>query len=161
MIDEPHCFGVDPGASFGVAAVHAGELWYVDQGEPTACFERLDDVVRRLVELEADVVIGCERFVNLGGGPRHRRTAQHDAERGVALLLDLGRRLGVPVDLQAPVDAKRLAPNVRLRALGLYVTPSDVNAPDANDANDAVRHALLAMARRRALAFERLLSSRP
>lgn len=145
--------GVDPGKSFGLFALRDGKRAGAFQGTP-------EDGLRYLtIELDdvylegADALIAMERFV--GGSSRHTR--QTDAQQVVGAVIDLAARYKVPIVFQNPADAKSFTTNDFLRKLGLWVTPSEVGAPDADDVRDAARHALLCLASHRAQTYCRLL----
>jgi hypothetical protein len=70
--------------------------------------------------------------------------------RGVA------RGFGARFELQDPAPAKAIASNTFLHRTGLWLTAKDVGALDADDANDATRHAVLALATHHATVFETL-----
>lgn len=144
---------VDPGLSTGLAALLRGERHRVAQGPPDAMLREAEDLLREAGETDWSVLLVVERFV-----PARGRVLSHqpEAQQVVGAVEDLGRRYGVPVRQQAAGDAVRLAPNDVLRRLGLLSTGRDVGCPDANDANSAVRHALLALSRKHATRFEEL-----
>jgi len=161
MIDEfeRYVIGVDGGLSTGVAILRDVELFAVYQGPWESALEWLDDVATRLHTRGGDVVVVAERFRSGVGSVR--ASAQPHAGRVYAAAEDLARRLGVEFAGQGPAEAKRLAPNHVLRRVGLYLRGDQVGCPDANDVNDAIRHAILFLARRRASVFTRLLNSEP
>ena len=144
--------GVDPGDSTGFAVIRGdGFRVHVAQGPPHV----LDDFTERFRFLTypgIDVLVACERFVVTIETARH--SSQPTALQVTGVVQLIARTHDWPFYLQTPADAKKLVPNFLLRDLGLYVTPRDVERPDANDANDAVRHALLCLAQRRASAFD-------
>jgi hypothetical protein len=151
--------GVDPGRSTGVSIMHNHELCDRWQEAWQDAVQRLRSFItdKRATEPEAVIIIAVERFISTGHhGPRsHQPTALQavGAVEGIAFDLD------VELVWQSPADAKKLMSNARLRAWGLLATGRDVNQRDANDANDATRHALLLLARRFAVDFERLLNA--
>jgi hypothetical protein len=147
--------GVDPGKSTGLFALRDGKKAVVIQGEAGEVLRRLEDLLSGAdPDLAIDAaLIAMERFV--GGSSRHSR--QTDAQQVVGAVIDLAARYGVPIVFQNPADAKSFTTNDFLRKLGLWVTPSEVNAPDADDVRDAARHALLCLASHRAQTYCRLL----
>lgn len=159
MTDERYVVGVDGGLSTGITVLRDVELFAVYQGHWEDALEWLDDVTTRLHVTGCDVVIAAERFRHGAGSVRG--SAQPHAARVYAAAEDLARRLGVKFSGQGPAEAKRLAPNALLRRVGLYLRGDQVGCPDANDVNDATRHAILYLARRRASVFQRLLASTP
>jgi hypothetical protein len=101
----------------------------------------------------AELDVACEKWQTMPGGGR--RTTHNDTLEFIGWL-----REASPVDvrMQAPGDAKGLAPTWRLRQLSLYVKPNMVDCPDADDANSAVRHALLLLARKHNTIYEKIIS---
>lgn len=155
-----YAVGVDPGTSTGLTVLRGdGFKMHVQQGTPS---QVLDDLALRfpfLVDLDADVLVGCERYVDPGGGaPGQRRTAQPTAQQTIGIVAQLARFHGWAFRLQAPADVKALVPNSLLRDLDLWTTARDVEQRDANDANDSCRHALATLAFHRASLFDRLLT---
>lgn len=151
--------GVDGGLSTGVAILREHELFGVFQGLWSDAFVWFDDALGRLADLRpsVNVVVAAERFARGSRGNPH--SAQPHAQWVYGAVAARCAALDVEFVTQSPGEAKLLAPNQLLCAAGLYVTPNRVGQPDANDANDAVRHAVLVTARRRAVAFDRLLRS--
>lgn len=147
--------GVDPGVSTGLFVLRGdGFVLHRQQGTPS---QVLDDLPLRfpfLCEPSGDVLVGCERFVQ---DQSNHRTAQPVPLQVIGVVEQLARTYGWRMHLQAPADAKTLAPSSLLRDLGLWTTPSQVERRDANDVNDAARHALTALAHHRASLFDRLL----
>lgn len=143
--------GLDPGRSTGLFALRDGERVVAVQGEPGEVLRRLEDLLSGVDPDLAidDALIAMERFV--GGSSRHSR--QTDAQQVVGAVIDLAARYGVPVVFQNPADAKSFTTNDFLRKLDLWVTPSEVSAPDADDVRDAARHALLCLASHRAQTY--------
>jgi hypothetical protein len=159
VTSDLYVFGVDPGDSTGIAVLRGVNLFACYQGDPEHALAWLPQLVD-LLRSEGHRVAGAvERFVT--GGRATGYSAQPTAQRVVGAVETLCHERDVPLDFQSPAEAKRLAPNGLLRAAGLYVKPSQVGQRDANDVNDAVRHALLLTARRYASVFDRLLRSLP
>lgn len=151
-----YAVGVDPGPSTGLFVLRGdGFVVHRQQGTPS---QVLDDLSLRLPFLclpSSDVVAGCERYVQ---DQSNHRTAQPVPLQVIGVLAQLARAHGWLLRLQAPADAKTLAPNSLLRDLGLYTTATQVEQRDANDVNDAARHALTVLAHHRASLFDRLLT---
>lgn len=149
---------VDPGDSCGFCFLVDGDRVAYGQGEPLNVIGQVTGFLRfHLGKPDTYAAVACERFTI------SRRTARLSPQRGALdvtaeLRADV-HRLGVAVSLQSPSDAKRLAPDKLLRSLGLWLTGGDLNLPDANDANDATRHALLWLARHRAATLDALLAA--
>lgn len=147
--------GIDPGDSTGLAVIRGdGVRLHHEQGSPSI----LDDFILRfpfLLYPGQDVLVGCERFVITSETARH--TAQPTALEVIGVVKQLCRLNDWPLHLQQPANAKRLVTNDLLRKLGLWLTGRDVGRPDANDANDATRHALLVLAHHRASLFDDMI----
>lgn len=160
--DDRYVIGVDGGESTGISVLRDVKLFAVYQGDWCDALEWLDDVVNKLTEPDFgafDVALAAERFTHGAGAVRG--SSQPRAGRVYAAVEDLARRHRIEFSGQGPAEAKRIAPNALLRTTGLYVTGRRLGTPDANDANDATRHAVLFLARRRASVFARLLASQP
>jgi hypothetical protein len=152
--------GVDPGLSTGVSVLADARLSSAFQGMPEDALNELDGVLRRWTDHCTDtgtgtVLVACERFQAAG---RSTHSHQPDAERVFARTAALASLYGVDFVEQTPADAKRIASDALLRRNGLWTLPRDVGCRDANDANDAMRHAVLLLARRRATMFNALLT---
>lgn len=146
--------GIDPGDSTGIAIFDGPIMVYVKQCKSSWALEYLDAFIERYKALNANVLIACERFVNLSRGPR---THQPTAQQMIGALQQLAKKYDVEFILQGPADARSIADNQELKKLGLYVTPTMVESPDANDALMAVRHALFALATNRATIFAKMI----
>lgn len=154
--------GLDPGNSTGlfvlniVPEVNAAVPFLRFQGAPDLALQRLEALVREAALWRWDVLIAGERFTVTD------QTGKRSAQPTPLKVLGAAEQLtyqytNAEFTLQTPADAKKLADNRRLRDLGFYTLASDVDRPDANDVNDAARHALLALMRRRASVFDELL----
>lgn len=151
---KTYYFGVDPGDSCGVAWLDVEERKLVAfQGSPHDALTFLELLLDRAED--DDVVRGaCERFVSMRGRPHSQ---QPTAQRVVGAVEALADRYACSVTLQSPADARAMAPNELLRKLGWYQRGKELDAPDADDANMAVRHLLLLLAQTRASVFEALV----
>lgn len=153
--------GVDPGLSAGLACLIDGVPVFAWQGPG-------DRLVAELIYLENDVIkpLDCRRVAGLeryNQRPRQpgRLSAQGDAQELIGAVSQVCESvLNWEVILSAPGDVKKMFPNVRLVALGLRVTPGDVGRRDANDVNDAMRHALMIVARYERATLDRMLRER-
>lgn len=147
--------GVDPGPSTGLFVLRGdGFVVHRQQGTPS---QVLDDLALRLPFLcafDADVLVGCERYVT---DQTNHRTAQPVPLQVIGVVAQLARLHDWRLHMQAPADVKTLVPSALLRDLGLWSTGRDVEQRDANDVNDAARHALAVLAQRRASLFDALL----
>jgi hypothetical protein len=150
--------GVDPGVSTGLVVVRGdGFKIHAQQGSPAAV---LDDFTTRfpfLNTLGYDVLVGCERYVVTA--ETARRSAQPVPLQVVGITTQLARLNNWAFYLQSPSDVKALVDNAFLKRVGLYTTPREVEQRDADDVNDAMRHALAALAHHRASLFERIFLS--
>lgn len=157
--------GVDPGLSAGVAVLVNGHLAYTFQGPPDLAVDRIETTLKSSVDYpDCPVVIACEMYTQTGRGAM---THQPEAQQMIGVLARLAGRYGAKIELQAPADARRMAPDALLKHLGLWVTPKDlppyrtpdgpVRPPDADDARMAMRHAVLHLARRYNTVYDRLL----
>jgi len=139
---------VDPGKASGVCVVS----WSGDREEsPTLEYsaevqpEEYAGSVRHGISLVAGAdtsLVACERFTITAQTVRNSQ-APYSLEQ-IGVLKHLCRESGRPVDgivFQAPVDAKRMFPNEVLKGLGIW------HRGGAGHANDAIRHALLALVR--------------
>lgn len=151
--------GIDPGDSTGMVVLHVlgpSELHkvLVMQDTPAVVMKVLRAALR---SAEDDAVtIAIERYVDPPGG--QFKTAQPTAQQLIGAVTMLAEEFGVPLQLQMPAPAKAIASNAFLRANGLLITAAEVDAPDANDVNMAMRHAVLYLATRHATVFSFLLS---
>jgi hypothetical protein len=146
--------GIDPGQSTGLVALRDGQLFGVRQGDWRSVMVTLRGLLHAAREDGVDAVIAIERFATTNRPGR--RTTQPLATQicgAVDLLADV---YGASVTRQSPADAKKLTTNTDLRNMGLWVRQTDVDRPDANDANDAMRHALLYLATYRATLYQKL-----
>lgn len=125
--------GIDPGETTGVAIMDfPGRLL----GHTAAL--SLDEVFDTMQWLYLDVdLIAIERFTI--SMRTIRATRQHDAMYVIGWVLGLGRKMGIPVQLQNPADAKSTFPDHVLEELELRTSTTHVR--------DATRHALLAARR--------------
>lgn len=177
-----HIIGIDPGRSTGVVVLYvpptSHELEPVIpilrlQGEPSDVLGTLADLLQALADTDralheskglpgvrfVEFAFMVERFVNHAGGGK--RTQQSDAQHVIGQVKLLAEQLGnSQVIEQAPGDVKLFAYGALLRNLGLYTKASEVGQRDANDVNDAMRHALMGVVRLRAVAYNRLLTVR-
>jgi hypothetical protein len=151
-----YAVGVDPGVSTGLFILRGdGFVTHRQQGTPS---QVLDDFALRFPFLcvgAVDVLVGCERYVE---DRANAKTAQTAPLQVIGVVAQLARLHQWAFHLQAPADAKTLVSNNVLRDLGLYTTPREVEQRDANDVNDAARHAITVLAHRRASLFDRILT---
>lgn len=147
--------GGDTGLSVGYCALWDTERIAYGQAEPNDAIAAIVDLMREHAQKpDTWVTLALERFT-ISKRTAHM-TQQPQALEVIGALRSHAHQLGVVVMLQEIAPAKIIAPNALLRKLGWYLKGSDVGAPDADDANDATRQALLWLARHRATAFDRL-----
>jgi hypothetical protein len=150
---DVYVIGVDPGDSVGIRSVGPNGL-------PGFCWQGAADnagtVLRdHLLTLPAgaQVVIACERYTQ---GPRGPVISQHSktVQGVIAVTRGIATGFGCTFVEQAPAAAKKIAPNSVLRSMGLLATAKQVGQRDANDVNDAARHAVLLLATRFATVYQ-------
>ena len=154
--------GLDPGLSFGVRRLLLDDTGRVQarapiQATPAAAIRAYVFELEEYHRLKSrnrnvTIVVGCERYYGRAGTDAQRKTIG-----GVFAAELLAESFNAPFLLQNPTDAKSFATVERMRQLGLYLRGRDVNRPDANDARDATRHALLALATNHLNVYDALL----
>lgn len=162
--------GVDPGDSTGLFALWippgggaSGELnqpvrvHLRFQGPPSEAYAHLESVLDVAHDERSGVIIACERFTS--SARTGQLSAQPTAQHVIGVIERLSSDYGQTLVMQQPGDAKKLTLNDDLRRLGLYTTARDVGRRDANDVNDAARHALLALGRFKSTVYDALLRS--
>jgi hypothetical protein len=152
-----YAVGIDPGVSTGLAIIRGdGFRMHVQQGTPS---QILDDFTIRFPFLtlpSSEVLVGCERFVQ---DTTNHKSAQPIPLQVIGIVVQMARLNGWKLFLQGPADVKAFVNNDILRTTKLWVTARDVEQHDANDANDAMRHALTVLAHRRASMFEHIITN--
>lgn len=162
--DLRYVAGLDPGDSTGLFVLKLPDLLSVQalptvyaryQGQPSGALLRLESFIREAAMWQENVLIAAERFTTTDR--TGKRSAQPTPQRVLGAAEQLSYQYtNVEFTLQAPADAKKMTDNWRLRDMGFYTRGEDVGARDSNDVNDAARHAVLALARRRASIFDLL-----
>jgi hypothetical protein len=127
---------------------------HYEQGPPSILYD-FNDRFPFLRHPGMDVLVGCERFVTPPGATK--RSAQPVAQQVVGVVEQIAVINGWKLRLQAPADAKALINDALLQLLRLWRVGRDVGCRDANDVNDASRHALTLLAQFRASMFATLL----
>lgn len=158
--------GVDPGESTGAFIIdlypsHVDPPYVIEaswraQGPPD---EVLASITTELVAARreyVDVIMGVERFTVMPA--TSRMTQQSTPQRVIGQLQALADEYGATFLLQTPGDAKKFCLNAKLRQFGFWSTGKMVGCPDANDVNDAARHAVFALAFTHASAYDALLT---
>lgn len=161
-IDKPlgYIIGVDPGTSMGICALQLVEDRAIKshflQTDVSTAVNWLEETLYAVSESPVGVLIACERYtVTPETG---KRTQQPTALQAIGVVKLMVERYGVRLVMMPPGDVKAFAPNAVLKRLGFYTTPAEVQKHDANDVNDAARHATLALARFKASIFDAMLA---
>jgi hypothetical protein len=157
--------GVDPGESTGAFIIdlypsridppYVIEASWRAQGPPGEVLASLTTELEAARLNGVHAVLAVERFTVMPA--TSRMTQQSTPQQVIGQLQMLADEYGATFLLQAPGDAKKFCPNMKLHQFGFRSTGKMVSRPDANDVNDAARHAVLALARTRATAYEALL----
>jgi hypothetical protein len=139
---------IDPGKSSGVACLvwdgtpeKKPEIHYSEEAQPEEFASSVERGLGTWRSYDKFLVV-CERFVINAQTVRNSQ-APYSLEQ-IGVLKHLCRENDYLVDnirFQAPVDAKRMFPNQTLKDLGVWHRGGEGHA------NDALRHALLGMAR--------------
>lgn len=158
--DRLWIFGLDPGESTGLFGLRVDrstvDCFLRFQGDAPEALHRMEKAIREITVWGDNVVIAGERFTTTD--KTGKRSSQPTPLRVLGAAEQLSYQYtNVEFTLQSPADAKKLMPNARLRELGFYTSADLVGRPDANDVNDAARHALLGLVRRRASSFDAIL----
>lgn len=157
-----YIIGIDPGKSLGIAIMNFPRLATVYQGEIEHGIvwlrEKLtdySDIVDRDLSQPSRIYVALEKFIITPGTGRKRGATQTSALVGRMEEI-VSKYPYCALYKQSVSDASRFS-NTLLRKLNLYVSPSQVGCKDSNDANSAVRHILLCLARNRADLFTKLI----
>lgn len=152
--------GIDPGLSAGIVELVNGELNDYLQGAAQDAEDFLERLLKQYAEYHPawTVTVACERYVQAGRG----RVISHqpEAQKMIGVVERLCTTYGVPLELQMPADAHRIASDAFLRQTGMLVMPTEVGQQDADDVRMATRHAVLTLARRHATVFSALMDRR-
>lgn len=155
---DVYVIGGDPGASTGLRLLGPnatpGPFW---QGPAAGAGSVLLGWLRS-VPGGSFVRLAFERYSVGAKSPGRRQTSTVEDVTSVAR--GLAANFGAPFELQDPGTAKQVASNSFLHEHGLWVSAADVGLPDADDANDATRHAVLALMRHHATLYERVRRGR-
>jgi len=147
-------FGVDGGLSTGLAELRDGRKIFVMQDEPARVLTRLAERITLCTEAGHTILVAYELFRQSG---RAVHSAQPEALETAVRAQTIAMAHGCQVVAQTPGEAKRIASTAFLKGTGLWTLPGEVGQEDANDANDAMRHAILALARNYATQFDILM----
>jgi hypothetical protein len=149
--------GVDGGDSTGIAELTDGRKSFVFQGTPTDALNQLESRLSRArhPSVSVQLTIACERYIS---GGQHHRSHEPTAQEVHGVVKRMADLSGFRFASQGVAEAKGIASTTLLKNLGLWTTPFEVGQPDATDANMAMRHALLALARYHASLFDRIVS---
>jgi hypothetical protein len=161
VIPLKYIIGVDPGDSMGIFALRMEEKRAVRmhslQGTVSEAVVWLEETLERLSKSGAGVLVACERYtVTPETG---KRSQQPTALQAIGTVKMFTERYGTRLVMQPPGDAKGIASNFLLKRLGFYTFPKEVGQKDANDVNDAARHATLALSRFKASVFDAMLAA--
>lgn len=156
--------GVDPGQSTGAFLIDihptTDGLYVIEapnryQGPPDEVLRALEVELRSAQDNLVSMIMAVERFTVM---PNSGRMSQQPIPLQVIGQLEtLATRYDAAFMLQAPGDAKKFCSNAQLKQFGFWSTSKMVGCPDANDVNDAARHAVLALAKTRATTYDALL----
>lgn len=139
---------VDPGATCGIAFYHNGRFETMQLPKREA-LGFIHGVVDGLVEGGIRPTLIVERFVT-GRGPHRAMSVQPDAQEVIGALYDLSTLLLLDFFRQSAADAKSVGADPHLRRIGWYRS----GWPHAND---AARHAYLALMRHWPREFARVV----
>lgn len=128
---------VDPGKTTGFS-IHVPGNAPVTSEVPWLDF--IDDAYKYVVVSKQITTVVCERFVVSGRTVRVGRGDENWSAETIGALRWLCHRAGATFELQSASDAKKFAPDQRLRDVGWWT-------PGKQHANDASRHLLLYLAR--------------
>lgn len=159
--------GVDPGDSTGAFIIdlydhmrHPAHLTIEAsqryQGHPDDVLRALENELEAALLNQVTVIMAVERFTVMPNAGR--MTQQTVPQQIIGRLEALAVKYEIEsFRLQSPGDAKKFCSNAQLRQFNFWSTGKTVNRPDANDVNDAARHAVFALATTRASAYDALL----
>lgn len=148
-----YVIGIDPGDSCGFALFVDGRYVFAVQFPPDTMYQYLEITLQKAALNDGKAEIGIERFVT----NRMHTTHQPTAQQVIGAVSVLAKRYGADVTEQGAADARGIVHPDEMRARGMWQTGKEIGRPDANDANMAIRHALLLIARKHATWFEALM----
>lgn len=148
-----YVIGIDPGDSTGLALFVDGTFVIAQQGTPAQELTTLEALLSKGCRQPNRTTVAVERFTP----GRRALTHQPVAQQVIGAVERAAEIYGARVVQQGAADAHGLITREQLIKLGMWQTGTTINQPDANDANMAVRHALLTLAREHATQFEKLL----
>jgi len=156
-----YIIGVDPGDSMGIFMLKIEEKCAVRahflQTDVSTAVNWLEETLYAINKGPEGVLVACERYtVTPETG---KRTQQPTALQAIGVVKILVERFSSRFVMMPPGDVKAFAPNSMLKRLDFYTTPAEVNLPDADDVNDAARHATLSLARFKASVFDAMLAA--
>lgn len=130
-----YVLGIDPGKMTGFAAydLQAHELTSSWQADVHGAYASLEPWV------PSSRLVAIERFVITGGTAKMGRGQENWSMELIGVARYLAFRADVQLLLQGAGDAKKFAPDARLKSIGWWNAGHD-------HANDAARHVLLALA---------------
>lgn len=148
--------GLDPGESCGLAVIKDGKKFSVIQSTPDVAVEFAATMITGWSSFPSvNLSVCCERYTIT------KRSGMMGSSQNVPLKITGAienecDKHDVPFHAQDIATAKRMFSNTMLKKLNLYVTPGEVNRSDADDANDAMRQAMLGIARHHAVLFDEM-----
>lgn len=130
---------IDPGKTCGLAIYDVAEKTMLGSEVDFFDFgDWLNTSLHNLKSADVTVMVACERFT-IGAGTIKRSQDAHWALEGIGVARYVTHCYAYEFLLQSPADAKQFATDAKLRKADWYV-------PGKGHANDAIRHASLAMA---------------
>jgi hypothetical protein len=130
---------IDPGRTCGLAIYDIAEKTMI--GSEVDFFDLgdwLNASLHNLKSANVAVLVACERFT-IGAATIKRSADAHWALEGIGVARYVTTCYGFDFKLQSPSDAKGFATDGHLRKAEWYI-------PGKGHANDAIRHAVLALA---------------
>lgn len=139
-----HVLAIDPGKATGFAAWndrHPSEFDFVGEASQFDVCRVAEDWMTTLTGTvhKFRPLLVIEKFTITPETAKKSR--QYEALEITGSLRYMAHDLGVPLEIQTPAQAKRFAPNKRLRQMGLY------HGTKGGHANDAARHLCLALSK--------------
>jgi hypothetical protein len=129
---------IDPGKTFGLAIYDISKKTMTGSECDFADFgDWLNVSLGNLHAANVAVLVACERFT-IGAGTIKRSQDAHWALEGIGVARYVTACYGYEFVLQSVADAKRFATDEKLRKAKWYI-------PGKGHANDAIRHAAMAL----------------
>lgn len=156
-----YIIGIDPGDSMGIMMLKIEGKRAIRehflQTDVSTAVNWLEETLYAINKGPEGVLVACERYtVTPETG---KRSQQPTALQAIGVIKILVERFNSRFVMMPPGDVKVFAPNTLLKRLGFFTTPKEVGCPDANDVNDAARHATISLARFKASVFDAMLAA--